>query len=136
MPLLLDDVSTIVGLSMKAAIAPVQTEVGIVLRELSALRDKVAALESRAPVPGPMGPAGEPGQTGPQGDQGPPGEPGSPATTVNLADADKGTYKTGTAYFRGDLVTDAGAGWICKADTTDRPGTSASWRLCWKSVGR
>jgi collagen type III alpha len=43
---------------------------------------------------------------------------------------DRGVYKAGTAYEKGDAVTWAGHYWIAKADTTEKPGDGAtSWRM-------
>jgi len=139
MPLLLEDVGTVVGLAMKAAMAPMQTEVGILTKEVARLRADLAVAAS---TPGPAGPAGEPGPAGAAGapgDVGPPGpagEPGPPGPAGTLADSYKDTFTIGRAYAHGDLVTDDGAVWICKAvTTTDRPGRSSAWRLIWKSRG-
>lgn len=46
----------------------------------AAFNDRIATLEQRAPIPGPVGPQGPQGPAGPQGPQGPQGEPG--ITTV------------------------------------------------------
>jgi hypothetical protein len=134
MPVLLDDVATVVGLTVKAAMAPVQSE-------LAVLRAELADVRARAAAPGPMGPAGlpgpmgEPGPAGVAGEVGPAGPAGPMGPTANLADCDKGTFTAGVSYVRGDLVTDGGAGWICRESTTERPGRSAAWRLVWKSTG-
>jgi len=123
----LDDVATIVGLSMKAAIAPMQTEVGMVNKELAALRAVVAELQNRAPVPGPAGQDGVPGQEGPAGAPGPPGPTGK------FADSYRDVFDAATTYVAGDVVTDDGSLWLCKAATTsDRPGTSSAWKLICK----
>jgi hypothetical protein len=68
----------LVGLLIVAAVAPAATTAPT-RAEFNALKTRVAALESRAPVPGPRGPAGErgpQGAQGPAGPQGPKGEPG------------------------------------------------------------
>lgn len=46
---------------------------------------------------------------------------------------DRGVYKTGSAYRPGDGVTWGGSFWIAQKDTTDKPGTSAGWRLAVKA---
>lgn len=54
----------------------------------------------------------------------------------NLADSYKGTHDKWTTYKRGNLVTDAGALWLCVApETEDKPGKGAGWRLIAKSGG-
>lgn len=45
---------------------------------------------------------------------------------------DRGVYKTGQDYERGDGVTWGGNFWICQEDTSDKPGTSKAWRLAVK----
>jgi hypothetical protein len=123
----LDDVATVVGLSMKAALVPVTAEIGTLAKDLAAARAELADLKARAPVPGPPGPAGAPGQDGKAGD------PGAPGPMGKFADSYKDVYESGTEYVRGDLVTDDGSLWLCKAETTtDRPGRSAAWRLICK----
>ena len=45
-----------------------------------------------------------------------------------------GTYRDGTDYVAGSLVTRSGALWLATADTHETPGTgSASWKLVVKS---
>lgn len=126
MPVQLDDVATVVGLSLKAAMQPHQAE-------LQTLREKVAALEARAPVPGPPGPAGVNGTDGKDGVAGTPGDPGPPGPMGKFADSYKDVYEQGATYAGGDVVTDDGSLWLCKAaTTTDRPGRSSAWRLICK----
>lgn len=45
---------------------------------------------------------------------------------------DKGMYKDGAQYVAGDAVTFGGSMWIAKQDTTEKPGTTADWRLAVK----
>lgn len=45
---------------------------------------------------------------------------------------DVGTYKMEREYAPGDGVTDNGCFWIAQEKTTDRPGTSAAWRMAVK----
>jgi len=48
--------------------------------------------------------------------------------------ADRGIFKVGEEYRRGEWATHQGSLWICTVETTsDRPGTSAAWRLAVKS---
>jgi len=126
----LDDVATLVGVSMKAAIAPVTAEVGTISRDVAALRAELAELRARAQVPGPpgaVGPAGAPGKDGQDGLPGPPGPIGK------FADHYRDVYDGATTYAAGDVVTDDGSLWLCKAaTTTDRPGQSSAWKLICK----
>jgi len=39
------------------------------------------------------------------------------------------TWQPETAYAAGDVVTCAGSGWVCEADTTAKPGESKDWTL-------
>ena len=46
---------------------------------------------------------------------------------------DRGVFKEGTAYEKGDSVTWAGSSWIAQADTKEKPGDGATaWRLSCK----
>jgi hypothetical protein len=124
---LLDELAAAVATRVKAVMNPVVTEVGTLSRDLAAARAELAALKALAPVPGPPGPAGPPGADGKDGAV---GEPGPPGPEWNFADAHKDTYAAGRTYVRGNLLTDDGSVWLCKdATTTDRPGTSAAWKL-------
>jgi hypothetical protein len=123
----LDDVATLVGVSMKAALGPVRTDLAMVRADVALLFAEFADLKARALLPGPPGPAGAPG---PAGKDGAPGEPGP---IGKFADSYKDVYDAGADYARGDLVTDDGSLWLCKAETTtDRPGRSAAWKLICK----
>lgn len=42
---------------------------------------------------------------------------------------DKGVYRSGENYNKGDAVTWDGSVWIAKEVTADKPGTSPAWRL-------
>jgi hypothetical protein len=45
---------------------------------------------------------------------------------------DRGVYKSGEGYEKGDGVTYAGSFWIAQRDTKDAPGNSDAWRLAVK----
>lgn len=145
MPVLLEDVGTVVGLAMKAALAPMQSNLVILSREVADLKAELAARPVVEGPPGPPGepgpvgepgPPGEPGPIGDPGPAGPSGEPGEPGPVGTFADSYKDTFTIGTSYVRGDVVTDDGALWVCKvAGTLDRPGRSGAWRLIVKSRG-
>jgi hypothetical protein len=123
----LDDVATLVGVSMKAALAPVVAEVGTLSKELAAARADLAALQARPPTPGPPGPAGPAGADGKDGAAGAPGPAGA---IGKFADSYRDVWDGAKTYAQGDLVTDDGSMWLCKDLTTsDRPGTSAAWKL-------
>jgi hypothetical protein len=89
-----DDLATII-----AGIAPL-------LRDM---HTRVAALETRALVPGPPGP---------------PGRDGVPGLEY------RGVFVDGASYAAGDLVTWAGSAWHCNDATTTKPGDGAkAWTL-------
>jgi hypothetical protein len=70
------------------------------------VRERVAALETRAGVPGPPGPAGTPGLEY------------------------RGVFLDGQAYDRGQIVTWAGSTWHANETTGTRPGDGAkAWTL-------
>lgn len=84
-------------------------------RTVVTLREKVAVLEARPPLPGPAGQDGAPG---------PPGQDGAPGLEYC------GVFAEGQAYGRGQLVTWAGATWHCNEATTTKPGEgSKAWTL-------
>lgn len=74
-------IASVVVAGIKAALVPVLADIKALQahgagwetrwNDLAAVRERVAVLEARAPVPGPMGPAGE------KGDRGEPGAPGA-----------------------------------------------------------
>jgi collagen type III alpha len=45
---------------------------------------------------------------------------------------DRGVYKAGKTYAQGDGVSFAGAFWIAQAETAEKPGDGAGWRLAVK----
>lgn len=45
---------------------------------------------------------------------------------------DRGQFKSGADYVRGDTTTYGGSLWIAQKSTGDRPGTSDAWRLAVK----
>lgn len=81
---------------------------------------RLAALEARAPIPGPPGPDGPPGRDGKDGLDGKDGAPG-----VRYL----GVHVRGKTYDVGDLVTAGGSAWYCGRTTTAAPGTSGDWQL-------
>jgi hypothetical protein len=89
-------------------------QVALTIRGLVApLALRVAALEGRAPVPGPPGPVG------------PPGRDGADGKGLQYL----GVYLPGKAYDIADLVTADGSVWYCTKATTSSPGGSSDWTL-------
>jgi hypothetical protein len=121
---LVDELATAVATVMKAQLGPVRDALHAATAENARLAAVVQTLEARAPVPGPPGPAGPPGADGKDGAAGPAGAIGK------FADSYRDIYDAEKTYAQGDLVTDDGSIWLCKdATTSDRPGTSAAWKL-------
>jgi hypothetical protein len=92
-------------------------------RELGTLRERVVALETRPPLPGPPGPEGPPGRDGKDGE-----------SSIRY----KGRWcvdlkpEDGTTYRPGDMVTFQGSIWHCNElhdYQTARPGESSVWVL-------
>lgn len=87
-------------------------------KELGALRERVAVVEVRPPVPGP------PGEPGPAGKDGADGKDGTPGLSF------EGVYQDGKSYDFGQLVTFGGSSWHCNEATTTKPGDgSKAWTL-------
>src|SRR5262245_39328456 len=120
---------------------------------IGGVRDRLAALETRAAVPGPAGRDGADGKDGRDGLNGADGvgfddlamtfdgdrtvtlifKKGATVKTfpVTLAiPRYQGVFTEGTLYGCGDLVTYAGSTWHCQTPTTATPGDgSPAWRL-------
>lgn len=106
-------------LDLKATeLAPIQTALADVTKDITAMRERLAVVEVRPPVPGPPGDAGPPGKDGLDGKDG-------------LAGLSfEGVYQEGQSYEKGHLVTWAGSSWHCNAATTTKPGDgSKDWTL-------
>ena len=108
--------------------------------DLATVRERVAVLETRAPVPGPAGRDGVDGvgfdtlEATLEGDR-------TLVFTVGTGDrakaagsvvlpilVHKGIWREADTYVRGDVATWAGSSWHCKAvDTTAMPGNSPDW---------
>lgn len=112
------------------------------LKDVGAMRERLAVLETRPQVPGPPGPAGADGLgvedlgvvqcddrtftiTATHGDR------VKDIGTVRLAlDIYRGVWVEGRTYDPGDGVTCAGAEWHCHTTTTTKPGDgSKAWTL-------
>ena len=91
------------------------------------VRERLAVVESREPIPGPpgpAGPAGEPGANGKDGRDGVDGQDGAPGLRY------LGVHVPGKTYDKGDLVTAGGSAWYCQYTTTLSPGdTRSAWIL-------
>jgi hypothetical protein len=119
--------------------------------ELGALRERVAVVEVRQPVPGPAGKDGADGVRGKDGADGlsfgdlsllqedertvvvraTRGDSVKELGTVTFpVDIYRGVYQDGKTYARGDGVTWAGSEWHCHEPTTTKPGDgSKAWTL-------
>lgn len=133
-----------------AALAARQAALDAATVELSALRERIAVLETRAPVAGPPGADGKDGLDGRDGADGVrlddlqasfDGDRTLTLTfTAGLVTKSipialpiprwQGVYTDGRAYQVGDLVTFDGSAWHCQQPTSSRPNDhAAAWRL-------
>jgi hypothetical protein len=87
---------------------------------LVAFEARLAAVEARAPEPGPPGPPGPAGRDGATGLNGKDGAPGLQYC---------GVYVRGKIYDTGDLVTFGGSAFACQRETTAAPESSHDWVL-------
>lgn len=103
-------------LEMKAAeVQPMLSTLADLTKDVSAIRERVAVVEVRPPVPGP------PGEPGPPGTNGTDGRPGL---------SFQGVWQEGKSYDLGQLVTWAGSSWHCNELTNTKPGEgSKAWTL-------
>jgi hypothetical protein len=113
-------------------------------KELAAVRERLAVVETRAPVPGPPGADGVNGQDGLGFDDLAIDFDGNRMLTLRFTRGDQtktfaielpflkwqGTYRGTTAYRPGDVVTWAGSAWHAKEATMEPPGDgSKTWTL-------
>jgi len=121
--------------------------VSLAVVDLASLRERLAVLETRAPVPGPPGRDGLDGRDGAdalQLDDLTASFDGDRTLTLTLAAGPRtksipialpiprwqGVFTDGRAYQVGDLVTWEGSAWHCQRPTSMRPGDhAAAWRL-------
>lgn len=95
-----------------------ETSASVLQRDTSALTERIAVLETRPPLPGPVGESGQPGKDGVDGKDGAPGL------------SFEGVYQDGKRYDPGHLVTWAGSSWHCNEPTITKPGDgSKAWTL-------
>ena len=146
----------LVGETTAAARVPTPIDLAPVLERLAAVSERVAVVETRAPVPGPAGQDGTKGVDGVNGANGTDGRDGLGFDDLTVAfDGDRtldltflrgtekksfpivlpflryvGVYQDGKAYTAGDVVTWAGSTWHANESTTTKPGDgSKAWTL-------
>jgi hypothetical protein len=128
-----------------AQLVELQTRLGTIERDVPTLRERVAVLETRAPVPGPPGTDGKDGADGLGWDDLTVTQPDERTVTVQCVRGDRmkevgtlvfpveiyrGVWVEGKSYARGDGVTWAGSEWHCHEPTTTKPGDgSKAWTL-------
>jgi len=109
------------------------------------LRERVATLEARAPVPGPPGPAGRDGADGVGFEDLGVAQTDERSFTITAVRGDRvkdigtarfavalyrGVWTEGRTYEPGDSVTWAGSEWHCQASCATKPGDgSKTWTL-------
>lgn len=103
---------------LEATTPPLHKSLDSLLSEGAAVRERVAILEARPPLPGPPGEPGPPGKDGADG---------TPGLTY------QGVFVDGKAYQKGDVATWAGSMWHANTATTSKPGDgSKDWTLACK----
>lgn len=124
-------------------------------KDVATLRERMAAVEARQPIPGPQGPKGEDGKDGKDGINGKDGVDGLGFDDLSVDfDNDRtvlmkfergskqkifplrfpfmrheGVYAEGKSYDAGDVVTWGGSLWHCQTKTLAKPGDSKDWVL-------
>lgn len=114
------------------------------------LIERLAVVETKAPVPGPAGPAGRDGTNGKDGADGMGFDDvaaefdGDRTLTLKMTSGLRvkswdfqlpylkyqGVFTEGKSYVPGDAVTWGGSMWHCQAETSAKPGESKDWLLC------
>jgi hypothetical protein len=129
-------------------VASLQAQIAAVVADRDALLARVAELEARAPVLGPVGPAGNDGRDGLDGKEGPAGKDGAPGRDgvdgkdgrdgadgvagrdgLDGKDGDRGPEGrlpiikawSDRVYYAGECVTLFGATWQARCDTGREP---------------
>lgn len=163
-----DALAQLIVMTLKSALLPLRTTVSALelqagnlaarqstleaqALELSALRERLAVLETRAPVAGPAGQDGTDGKDGADGirlEDLAADFDGDRTLTLRFSNGIvtksipitlpiprwQGVYQAGRPYQTGDLVTWQGSAWHCQQPTSSRPADSAhAWRLMVKS---
>jgi len=106
-------------LELKAAeVLPIVSSLGELTKDIGAMRERIAVVETRPAVPGPKGDPGDPGKDGKDG------APGLAGLSY------EGVYQEGKSYDVGNLVTWGGSMWHANDTTTTKPGEgSKDWTL-------
>jgi hypothetical protein len=102
---------------LSAAVEKTDRAIAELSKDLGGMRERIAVVEVRPPVPGPKGEPGPPGKDGVDGKDG----------SAGLSY--EGVYQEGQAYEKGMLVTWAGSSFHCNETTTSKPGESKAWTL-------
>ena len=147
MPELSKATGEVVALAIKAALAPLQAELAVLkalLPDVGTLRERLAVVEARPPVPGPPGPAGADGfgcdelVATQDGDDDRVitlayrrGEMTKALGVVRLSTPRFcGVWERDRAYLPGDQVTHKGGLWHCHTPTRMTPGDGTDgWQL-------
>lgn len=154
-----EGLANVVALAVKSAFAPLIARVAMLEKtadelrraeaDLAAMRERIAVLETRAPIPGPPGADGMNGKDGADGlgfddldvihdgERGviirfARGEKTKDATIVFPCLLYRGVWSAGHTYNPGDVVTHGGSAWHCGKTTTTKPDTfdgAAFWKL-------
>ncbi len=143
----------LVAVETKTAIPaalPAPVDLTPVLERVAAISERVAVVETRAPIPGPPGPNGKDGVDGKDGADGLGFDDfeeviGDDERTIThryrsgdrvkefvyktSTEIYRGVYVEGKTYDRGDVVTWGGSSWHCNETTTSKPGDSKAWQL-------
>jgi hypothetical protein len=140
-PVVRDFVKTALG-DVAARVQVLDTQLaGLVTAttEIGTMRERLAVLETRAPVPGPTGPAGQNGSDGlgvddlaiEQVDDATVRVKATHGDTVKVIGTVRfpvarvtGDYEPGREYLPGDLVRHKNAIWHCRVATTVAPGAT------------
>jgi hypothetical protein len=157
------ELGTVVATLIGETVVPIRASVGILderlgglrptleaaVLELATLRERVAVLETRAPIPGPPGPPGRDGVDGFGLDEFSAEFDGERTITLAFARPGReaqrfpltlpflkyqGAYEPGRTYVDGDAVTLGGSVWHCRIPTNARrPGDGETgWQLAVK----
>lgn len=147
-----EELAEVVVTTVQRAIAPLTARLAVLDEqfksfEAASVRERLAVLETRAPVPGPAGKDGANGKDGADGlgfDDLSVDFDGNRTLAFNFQRGDIkktfsiplpfqrycGSYQPDYPYVIGDVVTSGGNAWHCQQPTTIRPGDSVSaWKM-------
>ncbi len=145
-----DELADLMLNTIRQAVAPLVTRIAVLetkaaeVEIIGMLRERLAVVEAREPIPGPPGPPGADGQPGADGlgfDHVTVKHDGRRTLTFACHSGDRsremgdpvvlpipvpeGRYAEGRTYEYGDLVTHDRSSWLCTKSTSTIPGTSA-----------